>query len=212
MPSNRLQREIALVKDATTWNCEMININQWIIKFKGPSETAYQQGIFELIVDVPFEFPFKPPSIRFKTRICHVNIMLDILEDNGDLTRFKPGYICEHALSNIKDWRPQYTIAQCLRDTINLLKEPLDCPKCVSVEVGYKMELFLINYARDIYDEYHVDRDISLLICNYYQSRDKCQLIIMNHISDLYRDNRPKYNQLVKDYVARYAKKKNCNA
>jgi ubiquitin-conjugating enzyme (huntingtin interacting protein 2) len=54
----------------------------------GPPETPYEGGKFKLDIVVPETYPFKPPDIKFETRIWHPNISsvtgaicLDILRD-----------------------------------------------------------------------------------------------------------------------------------
>eukprot|EP00042_Codosiga_hollandica_P041071 m.362900 g.362900 ORF g.362900 m.362900 type:complete len:202 (+) comp56021_c0_seq6:1410-2015(+) len=54
----------------------------------GPVDTPYHGGEFHLDVVVPAEYPFKPPIVKFVTRIWHPNISsqtgticLDILKD-----------------------------------------------------------------------------------------------------------------------------------
>ena len=56
---------------------------------KGPTDTPFQGGIFEVAIVVPSEYPFRPPSCKFATRLWHPNvssqtgaICLDILKDN----------------------------------------------------------------------------------------------------------------------------------
>lgn len=53
----------------------------------GPSQSAYEGGIFDLELFLPEEYPMAPPKVRFLTRIYHPNIdkigriCLDILKD-----------------------------------------------------------------------------------------------------------------------------------
>lgn len=54
---------------------------------QGPKDTPYEDGVFELNVEVPNQYPFSPPKVTFKTKVYHVNIdtrgniCLDILKD-----------------------------------------------------------------------------------------------------------------------------------
>lgn len=56
--------------------------------FKGPPGTPYEAGVFKVDINIPNEYPFKPPVMKFLTKIYHPNISsvtgaicLDILKD-----------------------------------------------------------------------------------------------------------------------------------
>ena len=50
------------------------NIQHWVGIIIGPIDTPYSGGLFILNIRCPSDYPFKPPSIRFLTRIYHPNI------------------------------------------------------------------------------------------------------------------------------------------
>ena len=79
---------------------------------KGPQDTLYEGGTFELSIQVCEDYPFKPPKIKFVTKIFHPNIGL------------RSGAICLEELGVL--WSPAITIAKLLIWIKGLLREPKD--------------------------------------------------------------------------------------
>lgn len=50
------------------------NLFVWAATLTGPPDTPYVDGLFSLAIDVPEEYPFSAPKIRFTTPIYHPNI------------------------------------------------------------------------------------------------------------------------------------------
>eukprot|EP00766_Chilomastix_caulleryi_P002631 gnl/Chilomastix_caulleri/3634.p1 GENE.gnl/Chilomastix_caulleri/3634~~gnl/Chilomastix_caulleri/3634.p1 ORF type:complete len:96 (-),score=16.23 gnl/Chilomastix_caulleri/3634:98-385(-) len=50
------------------------NIYQWEAWIKGAPETPYQGGTFRLLMLFPSDYPFRPPAVKFETRVYHPNI------------------------------------------------------------------------------------------------------------------------------------------
>ena len=110
----RITKEMKdLAKDAPS-NCSAGPKNEsdlfnWVATIIGPSSTPYAGGVFNLEIQFPSDYPFKPPKIRFVTKVYHCNvnaqggICLDILKDN---------------------WSPALTISKVLLSICSLLNEP----------------------------------------------------------------------------------------
>ncbi|KAL5727414.1 hypothetical protein ACHQM5_000617 [Ranunculus cassubicifolius] len=109
--SRRIQKELRdLKKDSTEYGVkEGENMNHWKISIKGPTNSPYAGGVFQLSVHFPSEYPFKPPKVMFKTQVYHPNI-------NND------GSICVDVLK--EQWSPALTISKVLASICELLSKP----------------------------------------------------------------------------------------
>ena len=82
---------------------------KWYGVIKGPKQTPFEGGIFNLLIILPQNYPFKPPIVTFLTKIFHPNI------------GYK-GSICLDILK--KEWSPVLTISKILLSIVSLLNEP----------------------------------------------------------------------------------------
>ncbi|CCK71601.1 E2 ubiquitin-conjugating protein UBC8 KNAG_0H01870 [Huiozyma naganishii CBS 8797] len=92
---------------------ELINdsMQEFHIKFHGPKDTPYENGVWRLHVELPDNYPFKSPSIGFVNKIYHPNI--DIAS----------GSICLDVINST--WSPLYDLLNIVEWMIpGLLKEP----------------------------------------------------------------------------------------
>ncbi len=114
----RLKREFKNFMKDSPFNCSggpIKNMDnekdyyKWNATITGPQQSPYENGIFNLDIVFPPNYPFKPPSIVFKTPIYHPNIS-------------KKGEIC---LDILKDqWSPALTISKVLLSICSLLTDP----------------------------------------------------------------------------------------
>lgn len=75
----------------------------------GPADSPYQGGIFQLEIHFPVDYPFKPPKVRFLTKIYHPNVNAS-------------GGICVDILKD--QWSPGLTISKVLLSICSLLTDP----------------------------------------------------------------------------------------
>lgn len=81
----------------------------WNATITGPQESPYANGIFNLSISFPPNYPFKAPSVKFITPIYHPNIS-------------KSGEICLDILK--EQWSPALSISKVLLSICSLLTDP----------------------------------------------------------------------------------------
>ncbi|KAJ1462932.1 ubiquitin conjugating enzyme E2 B [Pelagophyceae sp. CCMP2097] len=86
------------------------NLLKWQAMLTGPPGTPYAGGCFSIDVDIPAEYPFKAPKLKFMTKIYHPNVNKET------------GEICNDALA--ANWGPTLNIRHLLSTIRTLLLEP----------------------------------------------------------------------------------------
>ncbi|ODQ66434.1 hypothetical protein NADFUDRAFT_50354 [Nadsonia fulvescens var. elongata DSM 6958] len=111
----RIVKELEEVKTDLASGITLNLINETDIShlkgtFQGPPGTPYEGGLFTIDIKIPNEYPFKPPVMKFDTRIFHPNISS------------QTGAIC---LDILKDaWSPILTLKSSLLSLQSLLQSP----------------------------------------------------------------------------------------
>ena len=108
------------------------DLRHWKGRIKGPIDTCYQGGIFDVDIIIPDDYPFKPPKMKFDTKIWHPNI--------SSVT----GAICLDILKN--EWTPALTIRTALISLQALMCEPVpNDPQDAVVAKQYMSNINLFN-------------------------------------------------------------------
>ena len=84
------------------------NINKWVCAIKGPADSPYEDGYFQIELNFGDKYPFKAPRVTFLTEIFHPNV------SNED--------ICLDILDCA--WNPTFTVPKLLMALRSLLDEP----------------------------------------------------------------------------------------
>ena len=113
MALRRLTKELHEMESEPPLNCSAgpygDDLFHWKGSIIGPADSPYDAGVFFLDITFSQDYPFKPPKVKFTTKIYHCNvsdkggICMDILKDN---------------------WSPALTISKVLISLCSLLTDP----------------------------------------------------------------------------------------
>lgn len=117
--TRRLQKEIAdIIKDSHSGiritdpqgNSDISDFTRFTGSFTGPPDTPYEGGLYQIDIRITGEYPFKPPEMRFLTKIWHPNVSS------------QTGAICLDTLGTA--WSPVLTLKSALISLQSLLSSP----------------------------------------------------------------------------------------
>jgi len=108
----RLEKELNDIRIGTDISADATSsdLTHWQGIMKGPEGTPYHGGSFTIDIDIPSDYPYNPPKMKFMTRIWHPNI--------SSVT----GAICLDVLGT--QWSPALTIRTALLSIQALLSAP----------------------------------------------------------------------------------------
>lgn len=137
MAMRRIIKEFQVLDTEPPLPCSANSVDEdlfhWLVSMRGPKGTPYSEGVFDLEVRFPLDYPFAPPKILFNTKIYHPNI-----NSNGN--------ICLDILKD--EWSPILTISKVMYSLSSLLSEPNpDDPlvDSIAAEMKSNPELFIKN-------------------------------------------------------------------
>ncbi|KAF2423521.1 ubiquitin conjugating enzyme, partial [Tothia fuscella] len=112
------------------------DLGRWRGFILGPPHTPYSGGAFEIEVVFPPDYPIKPMSARFITRIFHPNVTEMGIVIIGPLTK--------------EAWSPVQTISHILMHITSIMIEPVEPFDCEELS-SERETLFVLD--RRAFDE-----------------------------------------------------------
>ena len=108
---------------------------EWVAWIRGPADTPYALGVFELEISVSPEYPVVPPTVRFVTPIFHPNV-------HGTT-----GEVCVDILKS--EWTPAWTLLAACRAVRAVLEEP-NAESPLNCDAGNLIRKGAIDEFRDL--------------------------------------------------------------
>jgi peroxin-4 len=113
--TKRLRKELQVLRKSGDDSDIVLTVNpdnllQWKAWIKGPVDTPYDTGVFQLDIRCGTDYPLAPPTIKFVTKIFHPNV------------HFRTGDICLDILK--KEWSPAWGLQAACRAVLALLSDP----------------------------------------------------------------------------------------
>ncbi|KAL3124494.1 hypothetical protein niasHT_004067 [Heterodera trifolii] len=105
-----LQKELATTGYTAAPMDDGKDMFHWKATIKGPPESPYEGGTFNMDIVFRRDYPFTPPIVKFETPVYHPNVS-------------KQGAICLDVLKTAQ-WAPSLTISKVLLSISSLLCDP----------------------------------------------------------------------------------------
>ncbi|KAK5945375.1 Ubiquitin-conjugating enzyme E2 1 [Knufia obscura] len=112
--ARRIAKELADIRADTLSKIQAETVGDSLTNLKGsfpgPPGTPYEGGTYDVAITIPNEYPFKPPVMKFTTKIWHPNVSS------------QTGAICLDTLTT--GWSPVLTIKSAMISLQSLLSSP----------------------------------------------------------------------------------------
>ena len=103
--TTRIQRELKDFKVNKDSTCQLdlvgSSMNQLTGKIAGPAGTPYEGGTYQLSFEIPDNYPFSPPKVRFITPIWHPNVSRDNVTGEVCMNILKNGWTASMTLETV---------------------------------------------------------------------------------------------------------------
>jgi len=113
MSLKRINRELLELRKDPPTSCSAGPVGDDMYRWEGcifgPDDSPYVGGVFNLVIQFPVDYPFRPPHVQFTTKIYHPNIN-------------STGLICLDILKG--QWSPALTISKVLLSITSMLTDP----------------------------------------------------------------------------------------
>ena len=104
------------------------DIFRWLVVIFGTEGSMFEDGIFKLAMNFCHDYPYKPPQVKFLTKMFHPNVALD-------------GIVCPEIIE--RNWTPATNVVLIVKRLQSLLDNP--CSDKVTCYNPRAAELFLTN-------------------------------------------------------------------
>ena len=82
MSTNRMRRVAKEISDLQADTSSNISahpaggddLTHLVGEFRGPPGTPYEEGTYSVDIRIPNEYPFRPPVMKFTTKVWHPNV------------------------------------------------------------------------------------------------------------------------------------------
>lgn len=115
------------------------NLFEWRVFIEGPKDTFYENGIFQLLMKFPNDYPMSPPVVQFTSEFWHPNVYTDGKVCISIL--HPPGHDEMSGELPEERWLPTQTVTTILLSIISLLSAPnISSPANVDASVEWRKD------------------------------------------------------------------------